>query len=68
MKKMIKKKPESMRRVRKGRPKIIGNKADEVIRLYNADFSIREIAKTSNVSVHTVYRILRDSEEEYEKE
>lgn len=53
-------KPREERKTRKGRPRLTEERADLIVKLYNEDMTIREIAKSCNVSTSTIYRVLRE--------
>lgn len=56
-------KPKAERKTRRGRPRLATERADLIVRLYNEDMPIREIAKSCNVSTSTIYRVLRERSE-----
>lgn len=57
---MVMAKPKTERRTQKGRPRLAAEREDLIVKFYNEDMPIREIAKTCAVSTSTIYRVLRE--------
>ena len=57
---MIQAKPKAERTTRQGRPKLQAERADLIVKLYNDNYKIRDIAASCKVSTSTIYRVLRE--------
>ena len=57
--------PELLQRVM-GRPKLLDDsKIQEIVELKNNNIPIKAIAKTYGVSIHTVYRVLKEHKKQH---